>query len=298
MSDGTGPYSRRIGSRVQSAAKNSTRRGSAPRGGRIYALRLLPAVFAFPALVALTSGQPIKLVALVGGIVLLIVAGMLVRRGLDATAEYETRRFARPPLPYRLTGALACGVAFLLISWFGTSYGLLMGLVLAGLGAFACLVTYGMDPSTAKTPDRSIAEKAGVKPEQVAAAVIEAEAKLEEIKDDAATLSNREIRGRLDRIVDNAHAVLDEIERDPKDLPRARRFLNTYLDGTRNVVRDYARRQQDFADTPLSNNFKNVLTTIEQVFEEQIAHLKRDEVLDLEVAIDVLNTQLTKEGVG
>jgi hypothetical protein len=92
--------------------------------------------------------------------------------------------------------------------------------------------------------------------------------------------------------------VLDEIERDPKDLARARRFLNTYLDGTRDVVRDFARRQDDFADTPVAQNFKNVLGTIERVFDEQVEHLRKDEALDLDVAIEVLNTQLTKEGVG
>ena len=41
-----------------------------------------------------------------------------------------------------------------------------------------------------------------------------------------------------------------------------------------------------------------MLGTIEQVFDQQVEHLKKDEALDLEVAIEVLNTQLTKEGVG
>jgi len=129
-------------------------------------------------------------------------------------------------------------------------------------------------------------------------AIREAEDKLAEIERSAAALQNREFGRHLGRIVDRARAVLDEIERDPKDLGRARRFLNTYLDGTRNVVRDFARRQDDFADTPVAQNFKNVLGTIEQVFDQQVDHLRKDEALDLDVAIEVLNTQLTKEGVG
>lgn len=288
--DGTGPHARRIGSR----------RGDigAPRGGRIWGLRLLPTVFTLPMLVALASGQPIKLMALMGGTGLLVMAGMLVRRGLDATADYEARRYAKPPPPFRLAGALAIGLAFLLMSWFAAGYGGLMGLVFAGLGVIASLITYGLDPTGAKAPDQNSAAKAGVRADQVMAAIAEAEGKLDEIAAAAATLHNRELRGRIDRIVDRAHAVLDEIERDPKDLSRARRFLNTYLDGTRNVIRDYARRQHDLAETPLAANFQNVLGTIEQVFAEQIEHLRKDEVLDLEVAIEVLNTQLTKEGVG
>ncbi len=294
MSDGTGPFSRRIGSRVGSGGAG----GRGTRGGRIWGLRLLPSVFAFPLLAALVGGEPIKLLALMSGTALLVVAGMLVRRGLDATAEYEERRFAKPPLPYRFTGAIAIGLAFLVVSWFGTGYGLLTGLVFGALGVFASLMTYGRDPSTAKSPDRAITDRAGVTADRVVTAIAEAEAKIDEIKEHAATLQNRELRGRIDRIVDRAHAVLDEIERDPKDLARARRFLNTYLDGTRNVIRDYTRRQQDFAQTELASNFTNVLGTIEQVFDDQVEHLKKDEALDLEVAIEVLQTQLTREGVG
>jgi hypothetical protein len=159
-------------------------------------------------------------------------------------------------------------------------------------------VTYGLDPRRSKGLDAATAAATGVRGERVIEAIREAEDKLAEIEAGAAALKNRELRAHVARIVTQARAVLDEIERDPKDLARARRFLNTYLDGTRNVVRDYARRQEDFADTPLAANFKNVLATIEQVFAEQVAHLRKDEALDLEVAIEVLETQLTKEGVG
>ncbi|MFP4361095.1 MAG: hypothetical protein ACLFTG_10520 [Alphaproteobacteria bacterium] len=62
--------------------------------------------------------------------------------------------------------------------------------------------------------------------------------------------------------------------------------------------RAYARRQEDVADTPLARNFTNVLATIEPVFAEQVAHLRKDEAFDLAVAIEVLQTQLNNERVG
>jgi hypothetical protein len=40
-----------------------------------------------------------------------------------------------------------------------------------------------------------------------------------------------------------------------------------------------------------------VLETVERVFEEQREILKRNESLDLEVQIEVLKTQLEREGV-
>jgi hypothetical protein len=101
----------------------------------------------------------------------------------------------------------------------------------------------------------------------------------------------------MQRITDQARVVLGQLETDPKDLPRARRFLVTYLDGTRDVVAKYAAQQHDLADTPLAENFRRVLTTIEQVFKEQEEVLKQDDKTDLEIQIEVLETQLKREGV-
>lgn len=249
-------------------------------------------------MVSLASGRPIKLVALAAGFGLLVLAGVLVRRGLDATAVYNDRKLAKAPPPYRLAGAIALGLGFATIGAFATAYGLVMGLVFGAVGGFCCSLVYGIDPKLSKGLDADVVAKTGVKTQQVINAVVEAEAKIHEIEDNAGRLKNRELKGRIGRIVDHAHAVLDEIERDPKDLARARRFLVTYLDGTRNVIRDFTARQEDFADSNLANNFQSVLGTIEKVFAEQVEHLKRDENLDLEVAIEVLNTQLTREGVG
>jgi len=289
VNDGTSPFAKRIEPQLPGGR-------AAPGGGRIIALRLLPVVFVVPALVTLSAGRGVALLALLAGTALLVSAGVLVRRGLDASADYERRRIAEAPPPYRLAGALAVGLAFLLVGWFAARYGPFMGVVLGALGAAATVVTYGLDPRAAKGLDAAAAT--GVRGERVIEAIREAEDKLAEIERSAAALQNREFGRHLGRIVDRARAVLDEIERDPKDLGRARRFLNTYLDGTRNVVRDFARRQDDFADTPVAQNFKNVLGTIEQVFDQQVDHLRKDEALDLDVAIEVLNTQLTKEGVG
>ena len=110
-------------------------------------------------------------------------------------------------------------------------------------------------------------------------------------------LHSRELKTRLDRICQRARTILAQLEQDPKNLTRARRFLVTYLDGTRDVVAKYAAQQRDLDETVLAENFRRVLTTIEQVFAEQEEVLKQDDKLDLEVQIEVLETQLKREGV-
>lgn len=298
LDDGTGPFARRIGSRVERVPAAA---GAARRSRRIWGLRLLPALFVLPAITALVSGLwvgPLKLIGLLAGMGLLMLAGELVRRGLDATAHYDERRFSAAPPPFRLAGALTLGLGFFLISLLSTGYGFGMSLLFAALGAGGAMAAYGLDPTTAKTLDADTTRRTGVRTEQIVAAVAEAEKKLDDIRQHARTLANPDLTRRIDGILARANDVLDELERDPKDLPRARRFLNVYLDGTRNVIRDYAKRQHDFADTDIGQNFTTVLGTIDTVFAQQLEHLKKDEALDLEVAIQVLETQLNKEGVG
>ena len=117
---------------------------------------------------------------------------------------------------------------------------------LAGVG---CALAYGMDPSKDKGLAPELARKAGFSTEQVIEALTEAEGKLREIEQLAGSLHNRELTARLNRIVAQGRAVLAQIEKDPSDLRRARRFLVTYLDGTRDVVRKYQAQQGDLADT-------------------------------------------------
>ncbi|MEO1090361.1 MAG: 5-bromo-4-chloroindolyl phosphate hydrolysis family protein [Pseudomonadota bacterium] len=293
MNEAKDGFAKRIGSRVDTATGPM-----AALRRRAWSLRLVPIVFTLPLLWSLLSGQLTKLVGLIAGAALLVLGAMLVERGLAATAEYQQRRLAKAPLPYRLTGAAAVGVGFAVIGLLATGSGLVTSLLVGAAGAASCVLTYGLDPKTAKMLDASTAKRTGMQTEQVLKALEEAETKLADIRHSANGLANRELKGRIERIIDRANAVLDEIERDPKDLSRARRFLNTYLDGTRNVIKGYVARQDDFSETELAQNFKNVLATIEKVFDEQVEHLKKDEALDLDVAIDVLHTQLTKEGVG
>ena len=61
--------------------------------------------------------------------------------------------------------------------------------------------------------------------------------------------------------------------------------------------RKYREQQIDVAGSELADNFRHVLETVERVFIEQQDVLKKDDSLDLEVQIEVLKTQLEKEGV-
>ena len=289
---GTRSISRRVSSRARATA------APAAGAGRAWTLRIAPFLQVVPLTTNLLAGDVVQIVALALGLLLLLGACGLVEAGRAREADYHARTIVKAPRPPRkLLGAVLAGVAVLVGAWWGAGTGPALAMVLAAAAAIGCGLAYGLDPRQDKGLAPELARKAGLRTEQVIEAIEEAEGKLREIEQTAARLHNCELTARLARIVAQGRAVLAQIEQDPSDLRRARRFLVTYLDGTRDVVRKYSQQQQDLADTELAASFRHVLETVERVFAEQEEVLKRNETMDLEVQIEVLRTQLEREGV-
>jgi hypothetical protein len=269
-----------------------------PAVRKAWTLRVAPWLLVLPLLTSLIAGNVGRVVSLALALLLCYAGMLLVESGLRAEFDYSRRAVAKAPRPPRkLFGAVAVALGVLAGSLGATGAGLPLSLLFAGVAGVGTILAYGMDPAKDKGLAPELARKAGFTTEQVIEALSEAEGKLRETEQLAGGLHNRELTARLHRIVARGRAVLAQIEKDPSDLRRARRFLVTYLDGTRDVVRKYQAQQSDLADTELAENFRHVLDTIEQVFAEQEEVLKRNETMDLEVQIEVLRTQLEREGV-
>jgi hypothetical protein len=69
------------------------------------------------------------------------------------------------------------------------------------------------------------------------------------------------------------------------------------LGATESVIKRYADTHQLVEDTSLEQNFKKVLKNIDQVFVEQNQKLLENQVFDLDVDIEVLNTLMEKQGI-
>jgi hypothetical protein len=276
------------------------------RGTGAWALRILPITLVLPIAVSLAGGQPRQALSGVVAVALLLAASGLMRRGLAQAAAYEARSIAKAPRPLKTIASLGVAASAFVFAQWGTDGGLFglgsgAGVLESGLfgllGFIGSWLAYGPDPRRDKGVAAELAARSGLRTETVIAAIAEAEAKLDDIESAGAGLHSVELKARLRRIVDQGRLILQQLEHDPRDLSRARRFLVTYLDGTRDVVRKYVAQQRDVAETPLGESFRRVLTTIEQVFLEQEEVLKRHDALDLDVQIEVLETQLKREGV-
>lgn len=259
-------------------------------------LYLLPVPLLVPVVRALLAGDLARLLAVAGALGLFALGAAAVRQGLVAEAHYRRRRIATAPrTPRKMLGATLVAGGVFVCRWLVVDNSPAFALAVALAALAGCLLLYGTDPRGSRG---AAAASHGYTTEEIVAALEEAEAKIAGIETAGAALGCRELEARLARITALARQVLEVIEEDPGDLRRARRFLNVYLDGARRVVEGYARtHRHGQEDAALAGNFRNVLDTIEAVFAEQHRKLLEDDAFDLDVQIEVLATQLKREGV-
>lgn len=259
-------------------------------------LYILP-LAAIPAtIISLIKGDLIGIVVNSGCYVLYLYAARLLRLGLAAEAKYREKRIGiAPKTPLKLYAAVIVALSTGLIAWLGAGQTLLIGVVF-GLGAFLGMyLSYGFDPRMEKTVTNRGSH--GYSAEEISQTIDEAERIINDIELANDKIGNTEFNNRLDRICEIARHILIELEEDPGDIRRARKFLKVYLEGARKVTEGYAKTHSLADSSELEQNFRNVLAKIETVFIEQKDKLIENEIFDLDVQIEVLNTQLKEEGI-
>ncbi len=255
---------------------------------------LLPLPVLIAAIVALARGQLGPLIGDAAGYSLFLAGALLLRRGLLSEGDYDRRRVAKAPWPLKTLGSGLIALATGVTAWLGADHHPAMGGAFGLAALLGCYLNYGFDPRAAKR----FTDRDGIDAtEQVVQALEQAERSIAAIEQASRDIRNAELNARLRRIAQLARDILKLLEEDPRDLRRARKFLNVYLDGAHKVTEGYAKTHARVAAPELDDNFRRVLITIEEVFQEQQQKLLETDITDLDVQIEVLTTQLTREGV-
>lgn len=263
-----------------------------PRKCRLLWLLPLPLIPAM--LFALAGGQSTAFVGNAFSYGLFLAGAMLTRHGFRQEVNQRQQRFQKSiRWPFKTMGGLTVALATALTAWAGAGHDLPIAIGF-GAGAFAAFVLlYGVD---ARQVPVKMKEYAG-NMQPVAEALQQAEQKIFSIEQAGSRIHQQELNERLARIITLARDILTEIARDPRDFRRARKFLNTYLDGAERVVNGYAETHTHLRNQTLEDNFRRVLVTIEEVFGEQYQRLLENDLRDLDVDIEVLENQLKSEGL-
>ncbi len=260
-------------------------------------LFILPLPSLFTAIISLMRGHVLDTLVTGGVFAALMIGASVARHGFKLQGEYERRKIARAPsTPYKTVAALFISIAIGVLDWWTSNFAIsgIFASALVGAATFlGFTLYYGLDPRKDKTGGISL----GVSVEEVLEALDSANIKIDAIDSARRKIHNPEFNARLQRITDKAREVIASIEDDPTRLSRARKFLKVYLDGTQQVTEGYARTHQGQTPDALETNFSRVLDSIEQTFTEQQTKLLADDHFDLDVQIEVLQTQLKREGV-
>jgi 5-bromo-4-chloroindolyl phosphate hydrolysis protein len=262
-----------------------------PRGLLLY---FLPVALIPATIIALGKGNLLGIIVNASGFALYVFAAWCLRKGLQAeTALAQSPITRAPKWPLKMLAAIITAIATGMIAWLGARHTLSVALMFAGGAFLGMYLSYGFDLRSQK----KIADAQGYSGDEILRMLTESSQIIRSIEQANDKIRNTELNQRIENICSIADRILAEIESDPRDIRRARKFLNVYLDGARQVTEGYAKTHQQTQSEQLEQNFRNVLETIESVFQEQHQKLLEDDVFDLDVKIEVLTTQLKREGI-
>lgn len=267
-----------------------------PRGLLLY---FLPIALVPATIIALAKGNLAAIVVNASAYASYLFAAWCLRKGLQAEARRTQRPTASPTkYPLKMLAAAVTALTTGMIAWLGASQSLSVAVAYAGGSFLGMILSYGLDPKVANKPQGAH----GYSGEEISNALAESHAMIRRIELAGRRIRNHEFNSRIERICTIADNILAEIEDDPRDFRKARKFLNVYLDGAMQVTEGYAKthsqiQPDQWQPNQLEQNFRNVLETIETSFLEQQQKLLEDDIFDLDVKIEVLSAQLKREGI-
>ena len=247
-------------------------------------LFLVPLPIPVAAAVSLAHGQLVPFLGNAIGYALFLGGALLVRRGLLRTGGRADGRW-----PFRTLGCLLISLATGMTTWLGVGQDPAIACAFALVALLGGYLTYGFDLLSSR-PLHGGGEHART-------ALVEADRSIAAIEQASRDIHQSELGKRLRHITGLARAILRRLEDDPRDLHRARKFLNVYLDGVQSVVEDYAKTHTRIIAPDLNERFRRALITVEDAFREQQQTLLESDVEQLDVKIEVLTQQLKREGI-
>ena len=255
---------------------------------------LLPLPLLFAGLGAISRGSAAEMLGELGAFAGLMAGAVLLNEGLRAEAAYDARAVARPPaIPRKLFAAALTGASVAAAGVLSLGQAWPVAVVFGAVAAGAQVLAFGLDPMRRKGME-------GVDDfsnERVARAIDQAEDLVRQTVDAAKRLGDRRLEGRIDRLCDQAREVFRAVERDPRDLARARTFLSVYLLGLRDATMKFADVWGRSRDAAARTAYEDLLGDLETSFGAQRTHLLEEDRSDLDVEIEVLRERLQQDGL-
>ncbi len=220
-----------------------------------------------------------------------LLAATWMSKGMNNKHHYQQRKFViQKPFPLMILASLTLGASSFVGSLLVAGMGLFTSAAYGLAAVVGSVLWYGMDEVTSSS-------FGAVKDQDSKEILALSEQSIVNIEQANKHIANREMSAYLNKIIKTSREVVDTLVNHPERIPQARRFLHSYLGATESVIQRYANTHQLVDNLALEQNFKKVLHNIDQVFTEQNQKLLENQVFDLDVDIEVLNTLMEKQGI-
>lgn len=251
-----------------------------------------------PLLITAFGGGPFGMALHLAAFAVLMLGAWLLREGLRAEAAFNARSVARrPAFPRKFFAAEFTGIGVALAT-FDLDGGIVPPVIYGMIATILQLVAFGFDPMRDKgveTEATGTVDK--VATQRVTRAVDTGEEYLTAMAEAVRTVGDRRLDERVEEFQATARDMFRTVERDPRDLTAARKYLGVYLMGARDAAIRFAdvygrsRSPRDRAD------FVALLDDMQSRFEARTETLIANDRQGLEIEIEVLRERLQREGV-
>jgi 5-bromo-4-chloroindolyl phosphate hydrolysis protein len=239
-------------------------------------------------ILALLQTNIMAFVANAVAFVLFFTVAKLSKKGFEQERAYLLATLTKAPdIPYKLLSALLLGVATLFAIAIAGGGSMIDGLFLGGIAIAGYYLYYGFDPKEDKLENLG-----NISAEFVLETIEEAQGKLARIDEKLESIGDTTLTQKLSIAVKKAEYILDTIQKDPKDIRVARKFLIVYIDGIARVIDSYVSLDEGDIDASRRQKLYGLVEELEEKFDRELERLKRNNLFDLDVNIDVLQEQI------
>lgn len=124
--------------------------------------------------------------------------------------------------------------------------------------------------------------------------------KLKKLRNNTRMIPDNTVAGKVQDICRTGAEIFDYLGKNPGDIPKARQFINYYLDATEKIVNQYvelsARKDRTKEIEDSLKRVETMLDSIKDTYSRQLHNLLEDDLLDLNTEISVLEKTMKFEG--
>ena len=220
--------------------------------------------------------------------ILFFVTAKLSTKGLVQEKEYLLSTLTKAPkIPYKSLSAFTLGGATFFTASIAGGKPLTIALFLGLIAILGYFLYYGFDPQGDKLENLG-----DISAEFVLETIGEAKSKLAKVTQNLEHIKERELRKKIEIALQKAEVILETIQKDPKDIRVARKFLIVYIDGTLKVTDAYVAMDEKDINNETKEKLYGLMAELDRTFDKELERLKNNNLFDLDVHIDVLNQQI------